>query len=211
MVTVRLYGHLEQKFGREHTFAIGSPAEAFRALEANYPGFRHAFLTAPHYYIRADGDWRNDGPSLLMPVSREIDIVPDVEGAGLETLVATALVTYAGFTAGAVSTAIAASIIVAVVTTALMVGISLLLAPKPKKDTGGEDKKEDSFLFSGTDATIGQGVPVPLIYGRCWCPPVVISAGLQTGDEKINNTASGSGSGGGVWLGGGTGPWSPKK
>ena len=210
MVTVRLYGHLEQKFGREHAFAIGSPAEAFRALEANYPGFRHAFLTAPHYYIRADGDWRGDGPSLLMPVSRDLDIVPDVEG---DAFIAAALVPtlISSFGLSATAASIAASVIVAVVTTALMVGISLLLAPKPKKDTGGEDKKEDSFLFSGTDATIGQGVPVPLIYGRCWCPPVVISAGLETGDEKINNTASGSGSGGGVWLGGGTGPWSQKK
>lgn len=192
MVKVRLHGHLEKAFGREHEFVIGSPAEAIRALEANYPNFRREFLAGKNYYIRADGDWRSGKEAVLMPCGTEVDFVPDVEGAGLETLVASALVASGvGFTAGTAATAITASLIVAVVTTALMVGISLLLAPKPKKDTK-DDKKEDSFIFGGADATIGQGAPVPLIYGRCWVAPVVISAGLETGDEKIEG-ASGAG------------------
>jgi hypothetical protein len=40
---------------------------------------------------------------------------------------------------------------------------------------------------------------VPLVYGRCWVGPTVVSASLETGDEKINTPA----------LGGGGGPYSP--
>lgn len=190
LVKVRLHGHLAQAYGREHEFVIRSPGEAFRAFEANYRGFRKTFLQAPHYYLRVDGDWRDGSEGWLMPASREVDIIPDIEGAGLETLIATGLVTYAGFTAGAASTAIVSSLIASVLITAVMVGLSLLLAPKPKKNTT-DDKKEDSFMFSGADATVGQGAAVPLVYGRVWVPPTVISAGLETGDESIAQSQTG--------------------
>ena len=190
MVTVRLHGHLGERFGAEHAFAIATPAEAFLALEANYPGFRRAFLEAPAYYLRVDGDWLPDALGMRLPATREIDLVPDVKGAVfVETAIASALVT-AGMTATVAS--ITASVIVAVVTTALMIGLSLLLAPKPKKDTK-TDKSQDSFIFSGSDQTIGQGAPVPLIYGRCWVSPTVVSAGLETGDEAIEGSDGGGG------------------
>jgi len=182
LVQVRLYGHLGERFGREHAFAVNSPVQALRALEANHPGFRSAFLEAPAYYMRVDGDWRSGQDGVLMPCSREVDFIPDVQGQGLEAALASALVS--SFALSTTAAATTASIIVGVVTTALMIGISLLLAPKPKKDTK-EDKRQDSFIFSGSDATIGQGAPVPLIYGRCWVPPTVISAGLETSEEPI--------------------------
>ena len=198
MVTVRLHGHLGERFGSEHEFAISTPAEAFLALEANYPGFRKAFLEAPAYYLRVDGDWLPDAMGMRLPASREIDLIPDVKGAVfVETAIASALVST--FAISATAASITASIIVAVVTTALMIGLSLLLAPKPKKDTK-TDKNQDSFIFSGSDQTIGQGAPVPLIYGRCWVSPVVVSAGLETGDEAIEG-ASGGGGDNSPWSG----------
>lgn len=191
LVTVRLWGVLADEFGHEHHFAISSPGEAVRALDANYPNFRRAMIRYPAYHIRADGDWREGRLGILAPVSRELDIVPAVEGAGLETLLATAVIapmlTSAGVAAATAATI--ASVIAPLIITALLVGVSLLLTPKPKKKTK-DDKKEDSFIFSGPEATIGQGAAVPLIYGRCWVGPTVISAGIETGEEKIEGATA---------------------
>lgn len=183
LITVRLWGVLGDQFGRQHELAISSPGEAFRAFSANYPGFRHALIQHPGYHIRADGDWREGRIGIEAPVSKELDIIPAVQGGFITELVISAL----ALTGAA---AVAAQIIVPLVVTALLVGVSMLLTPKPKKKTT-DDKKEDSFIFSGPEPTVGQGAAVPLIYGRCWVGPTVVSAGLETGEEKIEPSSAG--------------------
>jgi predicted phage tail protein len=44
MITIKLYGHLGTQFGRIHKYAIRTPVEAVRALEANCRGFKKALL-----------------------------------------------------------------------------------------------------------------------------------------------------------------------
>ena len=44
MITVLLYGHLRKKFGKFHRFDIRTPAEAIRALVANFPGFQQHLI-----------------------------------------------------------------------------------------------------------------------------------------------------------------------
>lgn len=187
LVTVRLHGILADKYGAEHQFAISSPREAIQALEANYPGFRRDFLTHPAYALLADGDWRNEEncPDVAnAPISKELDIVPFVEGRNFIPLIA------AGITAAfpAIS-GTAATILAGVITLGLSLGVSLLLAPKAKK-TSRDSKKDESYMFSGPENVTEQGVPVPLVYGRLIVGSVVVSAGLEVADNL--GTASGN-------------------
>jgi predicted phage tail protein len=51
--TVRLYGHLARKFGREFKFHVTSPSEAVAALKATVPGFEAYMIShsAPGYHV----------------------------------------------------------------------------------------------------------------------------------------------------------------
>lgn len=184
LVTVRLWGALGEEFGHEHRFAIATPMEAIAALDANYPNFRRAMIKYNRYYIRADEDFR-DANAVNFPVSREVDIVPHVEGQGpLVPAIAAAMVTTFGITTTT------ATILTYVLLTGLMIGVSLLLTPKPKKNTNNREEKKESNAFSGTDNVVGQGIPVPLVYGHCFVGSVVISVGIETADQIVSpNTA----------------------
>jgi predicted phage tail protein len=179
LVTVRLWGTLGQQFGHEHHFAIRTALEAFAALEANFAGFRRALVKFREYYVRCDGDFL-DSRQIQFPVSKEIDIVPEVEGRAFAPLVG-AIVGGLGFAAGTTAATIA-TILTYVVITALLIGVSILLAPKPKKKTDDRDKKESNAL-SGPDNIVGQGAAVPIIYGRCFVGSVVIAIGIETSDQ----------------------------
>jgi predicted phage tail protein len=181
LVKVRLWGTLGDQFGHEHEFAIRTPLQAISALEANYPTFRKEFVKHSRYYFVADEGLR-DAQSIHFPVSKEVDIAPHVEGEAFVAVpVIAALSVYVGTTA--------ATIITYAVITALMIGVSLLLTPKPKKATNKKDNKDlESNVFAGPDNLVGQGGAIPLIYGRCFVGSVVISVGIETSDQVIQNT-----------------------
>lgn len=176
LVTVRLHGPLGERYGGEHRFAIASPREAVAALDANYPGFRRDFLATPEYALLVDGDWRDGSmPDVAVsPIGREIDFCPVIEGRIFAPIVA-------GLGALGLGT-VAANILGGIIATALMVGVSMLLAPKPQKKTATDTKKDENYAFSGPENVTEQGVAVPLIYGTCFVGSVVISAGLEVAD-----------------------------
>src|SRR6185295_15214820 len=80
LVAVHLYGDLAENFGERHEYGIRTPAEAVRALCANYPDFHRYFVAHERYAILADGDWRDGMDGAELPVSREVHIVPHVTG-----------------------------------------------------------------------------------------------------------------------------------
>lgn len=170
--TVYLHGVLGERFGPEHRFALSTPREAISALSANFEGFRRAFLEVPHYGIVCDGDCRYPGncPDIAnSPISRDIHLVPQIEGR-FGALLTPLLVPIVG--------TVAAPIISGLLTVGLLFGISLLFAPKPP-DTDTE--KDENYIFAGPENVTTQGAPVPLIYGRCFVGSVVASAGIEVG------------------------------
>lgn len=182
-VTVRLHGPLAEAYGAEHAFRIGSAREALAALDANYPGFRRDFLAHDRYALIIDDDvFADDGCGLDvagLPVSRAIDICPVVEG---RIVAAIAPLFVSAFGIGLT----AATIISGVLVAGLLIGVSLLLSPKPKKKTAEDSVKDvESYMFSGPDNVIEQGVAVPLIYGRPFVGSVVISAGLEVNEIPV--------------------------
>jgi len=105
-------------------------------------------------------------------------------GGGFLSLGAGAL-TSAGFTLGA-----AASVAIGSIGAALVIGgIAQSLSPSPVNSTsvferGREAAKFESFTFSGIVNTEKQGLPVPVIYGRCFTGSSVISVGIDV-DQLI--------------------------
>lgn len=175
LVRVHLHGALAERFGSPHEFDILTPGEAIRALSANFPEFRQAMLKYERYSIYADGDWRDEWPDAFdLPVSRELHLVPHVAGHG-PAIVAAAMpmVTQA---------------LVGLAISAALWGIQQLFF-KPEKPEAGDDKKSESYYFSGADNTTVQGTAVPVIYGRCYTGSVVVSAGVSTQDQQIASSS----------------------
>jgi len=190
VINVHLYGPIADKYGALHAFDIASPSEAVKALSANFDGFWRDFHDAGEYWVVVDGSEVSGDAVPMLPVSSEIHFVPRVEGSGIETALAGAIAGWLG-----VSTTVA-GIISGVLLAAVMVGVSMLLAPKPPKMGRADKPKDDSYLFSGPENVTEQGVAVPVIYGQVYTGSVVISAGLDTGEEPID-PAPGEGTGGG--------------
>jgi predicted phage tail protein len=176
LVTVHLHGKLAEQYGAVHYFDVRTPSEAVRALSANYPGFRAAFLETQIYHVLVDGDWRDGDSGVLYPISREVHFVPRTEGA-LETLALAAVTAVFPALAGT----LAAQIIAGVLIAALFLGIAWAMGAFDEKKEG--DDKSDSYAFTGQDNVAQQGAPVPIIYGRVHVGSVVASASLEAGDQ----------------------------
>lgn len=174
--TVRLYGHLREKFGREFRFDIKSPAEAIAALKATVPGFTHHVTahSAPGYHVFSGK--RNLGEEeLANPDNGVIKIVPATAGSGgVFKIIAGIILIIVGYFCGGCTTTLGISLIIG--------GISEILfaPPKPKAPGQREDpNNQPSYSFDGPVNTSQQGNPVPIGYGRLIVGGQVISAGLH--------------------------------
>lgn len=182
MKTIKLYGDMGKKFGREFQLDVNSPAEAVRALCVQVKGFR-AYLHAhakDAYKVFVGG--RNSSDELLSPCSDKeiIRIAPVVQGAGaVGRIVLGAVIMFfawwnpLGWAAAGALMAMGASMALG--------GVVQLLSPTPNTDSGmGSEAVENrpSYNFNGPVNTTAQGHPVQLAYGRVVCGSAVISAGL---------------------------------
>lgn len=174
---------------------VKNPAEAVRALCANFRGFEQFVATSTernvgYRVIVGKDDIGVD--DLHVPSGRQsIKIVPVVGGAGKvgQFIVGGILIAAAMFVpplaavalpmlgAGATLATVAFGVGVSLV----LGGVSAMLAPQPK--TPGEGPENlPSYAFNGPINTTAQGYPVPVGYGRMIVGSAVISAG-QTVEE----------------------------
>lgn len=201
MVEVRLYGELRKEFGAVHHFDIRSPAEAFRALLANFPKFASHLATSADrgigYKVIANKDVIAHVDDLRNPTGQSvIKIAPVVMGATSKSmtqiLIGAAILAvawwnplgwaYAGnsmFAAGALTGA--GSIMVGLGTSLILGGVAQMLAPSPPTLQANESPgNEPSYLFNGPVNTTAQGQAVPVGYGQVLIGSAVISAGVST-------------------------------
>ena len=192
MKTIILLGELGKRYGRRHTLDVKTPAEAVRALCANFKDFAA--------FVSASSD-RNVGYRVLNkreavgedelhnPASQRITIAPVVAGAGGSVgkiLLGAALIAAAFFVPGLAAVALFGTTTLA--TVAFSVGVSLalggvaqMLAPQPKS-IGPQEEQQPSYVFNGAVNTSAQGQPVPVGYGRMIVGSAVISAGISVED-----------------------------
>ena len=198
MVEVKLYGELRRRFGHSHRFDIRSPAEAIRALIANFPDFE-AHMAGAHergvgYKVFVADQPLSSIDEVANPSGQStIKISPRLLGAkseSMQILLGIALIVVAWWNPGAWGFAASglwsAQTIGAIGFSLVLGGVAQMLAPQPK----GLDMKEapgnsPSYLFNGPVNTSAQGHCVPVGYGRLIVGSSVISAGVIAEDIPI--------------------------
>lgn len=179
--TIRLYGHLGERFGRVFRLDVQSPSEAVRALCIQLPGFRQAVVSHPGaaggYRVSAGNDKRTANTLGIPCGEREsIRIVPVLCGAGknggVMTIIGAIVVVVGAYFGQTWAVGLGMSMMAG--------GIAQMLAKSPVA-AAPPDKPENkaSFAFDGAVNTIAQGNPVPICYGRMIVGSQVISAGMS--------------------------------
>ncbi|BAO90678.1 tail assembly protein [Caballeronia cordobensis] len=183
MLTVKLYGDLGARFGREYRLDVRTPAEAVRALCAQLRGLRRYFGEHATEKFRVRGLQDYDETDLHYPQSTGVlKLVPVVEGAGaIGKIIGGAALAVAGiFIPGVGGMVTSMGIALA------LGGVAQLIAPR-NAGTATPEKAENepSLAFDGAVNTMGQGGPVPLGYGRLLVGSQVISVGFSTNNEVV--------------------------
>lgn len=182
MKTVRLYGEMGEKFGREFQLDVATPAEAVRALCSLVKGFRVYLHANARTYYKVFVGGRNRSDSVTDPCSKKeiIRLAPAIQGAGgIGKVIIGAILIAASFVAPTWAQPFLFKMGVAMV----LSGVIEMLSPLPDAtDSSDRERPENkpSHNFDGAVNTTVQGHPVPLAYGRLIVGSAVISGGLET-------------------------------
>lgn len=187
MRTVKLYGPMRTRFGREYQLNVSSPAEAIRALCVQIPGFKQYLAeskAAGLAFAVFIGNRNITKDGLHDPVGGdEIRIAPIIEGSKrggiLNIILGIVLIVVGVYTAN----------VGLIVNGGIMVvgGVVQMLAPQPKGLGAKDDpNNQPSYSMNGAVNTQAQGNPVPLPYGRLIVGSALISGGIYA--EDIANT-----------------------
>lgn len=200
---LELLGELGNKYGSTHLLDIKTPAEAVRALNANFRDFRSYMENSEKNgvgYRVLSNEEDVDIADIHNPASKTIKIVPVMMGAGGgglgKIILGAALIAASIYLPGSsfAWSSIAAFDTVAVISTAagyigtslVISGVSQMLSPVPKAPGyGGNDERSPSYLYNGAVNTTAQGFPVPIGYGRLIIGSAVVSAGSDAVDIKV--------------------------
>ena len=190
--TIKLYGILAKKFGKEFHLAVDNTREAMRALCVQVPGFEHFMLHAHEqgleFAVFQDKQNISETELDMSTSAKVIKVVPKVKGAGgvVQTIVGAVLVVagiVVGVTTGwtGVGGAAGAALIGAGV--GMMVGgIAMMLMPKIENQDQNQDGNKANKGFGGAVTTVAQGNPVPVLYGQREVGGFIASAGQYPED-----------------------------
>lgn len=194
MKTIRLYGVLAKKFGKEFHLAVDNTREAMRALCVQVQGFEKFMIHAHEHGLAfaVFQDKQNIGETELdmNTNAKVIKIVPRVIGAGgnggiIQTVlgavlvVVGVLVTIGTLGGGA---PLGAALIGAGI--GMMVGgIAMMLMPKIDNQDENQDGNRANNGFGGAVTTVAQGNPVPVLRGRREVGGFIVSAGQYPEDQ----------------------------
>lgn len=183
MRTVKLYGHLGRRFGRTHRLDVASPAEAIRALSANFPDFRAAMAGhQPGYHVHVGEEVIDEQRLPFMSRDLPIKFVPVVAGAksGIAQIIMGAVLIGAAFLTAGTSLAVLAPALTSMGYGMILGGVTSLLIGAPKRAGAANGPNNmPNYAFNGPVNTIAQGNSVPVCYGRLIVGSQVISANLS--------------------------------
>ena len=189
--TIKLYGILAKKFGKEFRLDVENTREAMRALSMQIPGFEHFMLHAHEQGLEfaVFQDKQNIGESEIdmSTNAKVIKVVPKVIGSGgavqaiigAVLIVVGVLVTIGTLGGGA---PLGAALIGAGI--GMMVGgIAMMLMPKTETTQDeNQDGNKANKGFGGAVTTVAQGNPVPVLYGQREVGGFIASAGQYPED-----------------------------
>lgn len=186
--TIKLYGILAKKFGKEFRLDVENTREAMRALSVQVPGFEHFMLHAHEqgleFAVFQDKQNISETELDMSTSAKVIKVVPKVKGAGgaVQTIIGAVLVVVG---AVMVFTGVGAPIGTALIGAGvgMMVGgIAMMLMPKIENQDQNQDGNKANKGFGGAVTTVAQGNPVPVLYGQREVGGFIASAGQYPED-----------------------------
>jgi len=187
MTQVILHGILAKEFRKSFNLAIKRPKEVFDAISCSHGNFRNRVVELAnqgiHFTLLVDGKKITELQELnIQKESQEIHLVPLIIGSGGAIIVAAII--GGGATAGTLvgGAAFAATLINSLIIGVAMMGIQMMLAPKPEmqRPESTVNSAKRSFLFSSKANVAEQGIPVPVGYGRLRVGSAVIQATIKS-------------------------------
>ena len=197
---VILQGRLGRKYGKTHYFAVNTPAEVIKALEANHRGFMDEVIQSDKdglgYRLVVDGRITLKD-EIHNPFADTIKIIPIVKGAkgglfgailGVALIAAAVFVPAFGtivWTAGGfgVTTFGMGTTLFNLGASMLLGGIAGMLSPQPKAPSPAKpEQNQPTYAFNGIVNTVSQGMCVPVGYGRLIVGSAVVSSGITAED-----------------------------
>ena len=200
MTTLYLHGSLKQ-FGESYEVVDGlSVRSVIKLIAVQVKGLSNAILNGTWKVSRGTDFLAKE--TLDFKAGKEVHVYPAIHGAGGSTtqiLIGAALIGLAFTPLGAVaigSTAAgvagAAATQTAYLSTYLVsAGVGMMLSgvmsmftkvPEAQYDKKVDSNQKPSFLFDGPVNVSTQGMPVPIVIGRCLAGSVVVSAGMSVSE-----------------------------
>lgn len=169
------------KFGRVWNLDIDTPQEALRLIDANRPGLLSWIRQNAAIYDRYKVvcTYENDRKEHLDEASfgllRKANVIrfvpiPLGAGAAVKIVIGVALIIYSFYGGGPWALKLGIAMVLG--------GVIQALTPVPHRKDANNTNVQSNY-FNGPENTIQQGVPVPLIYGRCLVGSHAISANLS--------------------------------
>ena len=187
--TIKLYGILAKRFGKEFRLDVENTREAMRALCVQIPGFEHFMLHAHEQGLEfaVFQDKQNIGESEIdmSTNAKVIKVVPKVIGSGgaVQAIIGAVLIVVG---AVLVFTGVGAPLGVALIGAGigmLVGGIAMMLMPKvDNTQDENQDGNKANKGFGGAVTTVAQGNPVPVLYGQREVGGFIASAGQYPED-----------------------------
>lgn len=184
LTQVILDGPMGKAFGKEWNLAVTTPIQALALIEANQPGIQgwirnnkdkfscyRVTITDRHGKKHRVDDSTYQLQRDEQPKSIRFTPVVSGSSAGARMVVGAVLIVI-GFFAGP-----AAPFFWSMGVSLMLGGLIELLSPRPKKQNNTSDDGT-SYYFNGPVNTTAQGVPVPLVYGRCLVGSQAVSASV---------------------------------
>lgn len=198
--TIKLYGVLGKKFGKEFKLAVESTREAVRALSVQVQGFEQFMLNAHEqglaFAIFQDDENISEDQIDFDTGAKVIKIVPKVMGAGgdggvINLILGAVMVVVGAWTGQAWLVGMGVGMVAG--------GVAQMLTPKVDAQDQNQDGNKSNFGFGGAVTTIAQGNPVPILYGQREVGGFIVNAGQFAVDTFSSADAgyTGGGSSGG--------------
>ena len=181
---VYLEGELGEKYGKVAEVKAESVREVIQYLQANYDGVEKYFIDSTEernigFVIKVADDYIDDERDLLLPFKKgDIIITPTPMGAkgAFKIIVGIIIIAVAIAMPGAITTL--GWIAIGIGAGLIMMGIAEMMMPDPATDDE-TPAEEEGYVFQGSEASIVEGYPVPILYGELRVPGQPITFNLQ--------------------------------
>lgn len=188
--TIKLYGILAKKFGKEFQLDVANTREAVRALSVQIPGFEKFMLYAHErglaFAVFQDKQNISEKEIDMNTTASVIKIVPRVIGAGGDSGVLNTILGAVLIVVGVVLnayTSISGTPLIGAGIGMLVGGVAQMLMPKvDNTQDQNSDGNKANFGFGGAVTTVAQGNPVPVLRGRREIGGFIVSAGQYPED-----------------------------